>query len=98
MHGGVPYICKDYNFTESKRTDNYESAGFSVPNGNGYVNALGYSKNFDWLMMPSEIGGNSSLPVGDYNYVTDNLNGYRIASGLSLAIICSRRVTLSGSI
>lgn len=80
MHGGVPYICKDYNFAESKRTDNYESAGFSVPNASGYVNALGYSKNFDWLMMPSEIGGggDGSLPVGDYTYVTDNLNGYRI--------------------
>jgi hypothetical protein len=78
MHGGVPYICKDYNFAESKRTDNYESAGFSVPNASGYVNVLGYSKNFDWLMMPSEIVGNSSLPVGDYTYVTDNLNGYRI--------------------
>jgi hypothetical protein len=79
MHGGVPYICKDYNFAESKRTDNYESAGFSVPNDSGYINALGYSKNFDWLMMPSEIGGNSSLPVGDYAYVASNLNGYRIA-------------------
>ena len=79
MHGGVPFICKDYNFAESKRTDNYESAGFTVPNANGYINALGYSKNFDWLFMPSEIGGNSSLPVGDYVYVTANLNGYRIA-------------------
>lgn len=79
MHGGVPYICKDYNFAESKRNDNYESAGFSIPNGNGYVKALGYSKNFDWLMMPSEIGGNNSLPVGDYNYATANLNGYRTA-------------------
>lgn len=79
MHGGVPYICTDYAFAESKKTGNYESAGFSVPNASGYINALGYSKKFDWLMMPSEVGGNSSLPVGDYTYVTANLNGYRIA-------------------
>jgi hypothetical protein len=79
MQGGVPYICKDYNFAESKRTDNYESAGFSVTNDSGYINALGYSKNFDWLMMPSEIGENSPPPVGDYAYVTPNLNGYRAA-------------------
>lgn len=79
MHGGVPYICKDYNFEESKRTDNYESAGFSVPNASGYINALGYSNNFDWLMMPSEIGGNTSLPVGDRIYVTPNLDKYKVA-------------------
>jgi len=79
MNGGVPYIRKDYNFAESKNNGNYESAGFSVPNASGYVNAFGYSENFDWLMMPSEIGGNNSLPVGDYNNVTANLNGYKIA-------------------
>lgn len=82
MHGGVPYICTDYNFAESKRTGNYESAGFSVANRlHAYVNALGYSKNFDWLMMPSETGNgaNSSLPVGDYYGGTHNLNGYRVA-------------------
>ena len=78
MHGGVPYICKDYVFTESKKTDNYESAGFSITNASGYINAMGYSEKFNWLMIPSEIGGNTSLPVGDYVYVTANLNGYNI--------------------
>ena len=29
--------------------------------------------------MASECLGNSSLPVGDYTYITENLNGYRIA-------------------
>ena len=41
---------------------------------------MGYgNEEFDWLMMPSEIGGTSALPVGDYTYVTANLNGYRVA-------------------
>ena len=29
--------------------------------------------------MASECTGNSSLPVGDYHYITANLNAYRIA-------------------
>lgn len=29
--------------------------------------------------MASECTGNSSLPVGDYHYITQNLSGYRIA-------------------
>lgn len=77
--GGQPFICKDFNYAESKNSDNYEGAGFTVTNANGYINAMGYSTKCDWLFMPSEIGGNSSLPVGDYAYVTPDLNAYRIA-------------------
>lgn len=77
--GGIPYICSDFNFAESKNSDNYESAGFTVANANGYISAMGYSEEFDWLFFPSEATGNSSLPVGDYLYVTSNLNGYRVA-------------------
>lgn len=79
MGGGQPYICKDFNFAESKRTDNYEDAGFTVTNANGYISAMGYSTKCDWLFMASECLGNSSLPVGDYQYITANLNAYRIA-------------------
>ena len=79
MGGGQPYICKDFNYAESKNSDNYEGAGFTVTNENGYVNAMGYSTKCDWLFMASEVGGNSSLPVGDYHYVTPDLNAYRIA-------------------
>lgn len=79
MGGGEPYICNDFNFAESKRTDNYEGAGFTVTNANGYISAMGYSTKCDWLFMASECLGNSSVPVGDYTYVTPNLNAYRIA-------------------
>lgn len=79
MGGGQPYICEDFNYAESKNSDNYEGAGFTVANANGYVNAMGYSTEYDWLFMPSEVGGNSSLPVGDYTYIASNLNAYRIA-------------------
>lgn len=79
MAGGMPYICSDFNYAEGKNTDNYEGAGFTVTKANGYISAMGYSTKYDWLFMASECLGNSSLPVGDYTYITKNLNGYRIA-------------------
>lgn len=79
MGGGQPYICSDFSFAESKNSGNYEPAGFTVTNANGYISAMGYSTACDWLFIASECLGNSSLPVGDYTYSTVNLNGYRIA-------------------
>lgn len=79
MGGGQPYICSDFSFAESKNSGNYEPAGFTVTNADGYISAMGYSTACDWLFIASECLGNSSLPVGDYTYITVNLNGYRIA-------------------
>lgn len=79
MGGGQPYIADDFNFSESKKTDNYKPVGFTLPNKSGYISALGYgSEEYDWLFVPSEIGGTSALPVGDFVYTASNLNGYRI--------------------
>lgn len=72
------YVCKDFNYAESKKTDNYENIGFALPSENGYVSAMGYSTKYDWLFLPSEVKGNSSLPVGDYYYQNNTWNGYRI--------------------
>lgn len=79
MGGGEPFYCDDFNFAENKKTDNYKGAGFTVTNAGGYISAMGYSTACDWLFMASECLGNSSVPVGDYHWVTQNLNGYRIA-------------------
>lgn len=79
MGGGQPYICSDFSFAESKNSGNYEPAGFTVTNANGYISAMGYSTACDWLFIASECLGNSSLPASDYTYITVNLNGYRIA-------------------
>lgn len=79
MAGGQPYVADDFNFTESKKTDNYKPVGFTLPNVNGYTNAMGYgSEKYDWLLVPSEIGGTSALPVGDVCYVSTNLSDYTI--------------------
>ena len=80
MCGGQPYIADDFSFNESKRTDNYQSAGFSIANANGWLSALGYGgEAFDWLMLPSETLGNSSVPAGDNCYCFTNLNRYSLA-------------------
>lgn len=79
MGGGEPFYCDDFNFAENKKTDNYKGAGFTITNAGGYISAMGYSTACDWLFMASECLGNSSVPVGDYHWVTQNLNGYRIA-------------------
>lgn len=73
------YVCKDFNYAESKKTDNYENIGFALPSENGYVSAMGYSTKYDWLFLPSEVKGNSSLPVGDHYYQNNTWDGYRIA-------------------
>lgn len=79
MLGGQPYVCKDFNYTENKHSDNYEGVGFTLPNSNGYIKAMGYSHNYDWLFIPSKVDGDSSKPVGDYLYSTPKLNDYRVA-------------------
>ena len=79
MGGGQPYVCTDFNFAESENSGNYEGSGFTVTNAGGYISAMGYSTKCDWLFIASETLGNSSLPVGDYTWLTVNLNGYRIA-------------------
>lgn len=81
--GGQPYICTDDVFTEDKHSDNYEGVGFTAANLSGaYIRYFGYGdEKYDWLFVTSKTGhgANSSLPVGDYTYVTANLNGHRIA-------------------
>lgn len=80
MCGGQPYVAEGFTYNERKNTDPYHPVGFTLANANGYVNAMGYgSEEYDWLFMPSEVGGSSALPVGDYLYVIPNLNLYRIA-------------------
>ena len=80
MQGGIPYICNDYNYAESTVTG-YTSAGFTVANANNFISAFGYNADYDWLFIASETGGtaDSNYPVGDYEDVSANLNGYRIS-------------------
>ena len=89
MNGGQVYIADNFNFSEAVRGDmtineidyHYPSAGFTISNAGGWVSAFGYgSEQYDWLFVPSESTGNTSLPVGDSFWSTTNLNNsYRTA-------------------
>lgn len=61
------YIA-DHNFTESKSDGHYKNAGITVAKATGYVSAFCYNEEYDWLFFPSEVLGDSALPVGDYLY------------------------------
>lgn len=82
MRGGQPYICRDFNYAESKNSDNYEGVGFTAIPSAGYVKYFGFGKEeYDWLFVGSATGApnDGSGMIGDYQWVTDSLNGYRIA-------------------
>ena len=75
--GGVPYICRDFNYSLYDVT-NYDSAGFCLPSVQDWITAMGYGgEEFDWVYLPAEcsVSGNSALPVGDNIWLTAGLNG-----------------------
>lgn len=63
---GSIYIT-DHDFTDDVKLD-YKDAGITIAGKAGYVSAFGYDENFDWLFIPSECTGTTTLPVGDYFY------------------------------
>ena len=79
QRGGIPYYCTDFNYEENKNSGNYVSTHITMANSSSYVSAFGYSTSCDWAFIPTEGLGNSTKPVGDYIYVTQNLNSYCIA-------------------
>lgn len=75
QHGNV-YVA-DHGFADGISASPYEDTGIHPCHGEGYVSAFGYNEKFDWLFIPTEHSGNSSLPVGDYIY--NNQPGWRVA-------------------
>lgn len=75
QHGNV-YVA-DHGFADEISASPYEDTGIHPCYGEGYVSAFGYNEKFDWLFIPTEHSGNSSLPVGDYMY--NSQPGWRVA-------------------
>jgi hypothetical protein len=70
----------DNTFAESTQASPYANAGITLATRNGYVSAMAYSEDFDWLFVPAETLGDSALPVGDYFYQNvSSSTGYRVA-------------------
>lgn len=69
----------DHGFTDNTDAAPYEDVGFTPATGEGYVSAFGYAEDFDWLFICSEHTGNSSLPVGDYYWNTNQSLEWAVA-------------------
>lgn len=68
---GDIYIS-DNSFKEDSSDLPYQNVGFSsVYLKNGFISAFGYSKEYDWVFIPSENIGNSIFPVGDNAQITN---------------------------
>ena len=70
----------DHGFTDDVKAEPYKDVGFSLASysSGSYISAFGYNEEFDYLFLPSEVLGNSALPVGDAFYNTQT--GWRVAS------------------
>lgn len=66
--GTASIYIADHAFTDDVKTAPYKDAGIVPSMTIGYVSAFCYSEEFDWLFIPGEAKGNSSLPVGDNFY------------------------------
>jgi hypothetical protein len=69
----------DNTFSDNIKTAPYKNAGFTLAKVNGYISAIGWSETCDFLFLPTEVLGTSSLPVGDYFYQSHTYAGFLVA-------------------
>lgn len=69
----------DHDFQDNIKTSPYKNCGFTLAKSNGYVSAFGYSEDCDFLFLPSETVGNSSLPVGDNFWQNHTYDGFLVS-------------------
>lgn len=67
----------DHGFADDTGNSPYEKTNLHPCYGEGYISAFCYSENFDWMFVPGETSGNSSLPVSDYFW--NRYSGWRVA-------------------
>ena len=72
------FYIADNAFADSKDDGSYKLVDFPMAFTEGFISAFGYTEEFDFLFITSETCGNSSLPVGDYNYSNVAPNGWHI--------------------
>ena len=59
------YIA-DHDFADDTSASPYEDSGLRPPYLScSYISAFCYNFNYDWMFLPGEGNGNSSVPVGD---------------------------------
>ena len=73
------YALGDYR--ENGIDGSYKPFGFTIAKANGYIKYFGYSEDADFAFIPGATNGgaNSALPVGDYFYQNNALDGFLVA-------------------
>ena len=73
---GATFVGTGNNYGGTVTIDGVATTS-AIPSASDWFSCFSYDAAYDWLMMPgmARFSPNSSLPVGDYYYVTPNLNG-----------------------
>lgn len=75
---GTMYVA-DHGFADDTSASPYEDSGIRpCYSTGGYISAFGYSETHDFLFIPTEMGGDSALPIGDYFW--NAYNNWRVAT------------------
>ena len=69
----------NYDFVSDIKTEPYKNCGFTLSKSNGYISAIGYSEECDFMYIPSETLGASNKPLNDYFYQNANYIGFLVA-------------------
>ena len=69
----------DSNFVSDIKTEPYKPCGFTLAKTNGYISAIGYHQDCDFMYIPSETLGASNRPLNDYFYQNNEYNGFLVA-------------------
>lgn len=74
------YIA-DHDFVDNRTTSSYTNTGITLTTRNGYISAMAYNRDYDWLFLPSESKGNATYPIGDAAVQASQNSGFRIYAG-----------------
>jgi hypothetical protein len=69
----------DSEFTSDIKTAPYKNCGFTLAKSSGYISAIGYTQNCDFMYIPSETLGASNKPLNDYFYQNHTYGGFLVA-------------------
>ena len=69
----------DNGFVDNIKVAPYKNCGFTLAKSNGYISAIGYSVDCDFMYLPSEAMGASNRPLNDQSYQNANAVGFVVA-------------------
>lgn len=65
---------------DNTSSDGYSTLDAGAVRGYGYLSAFSHNEEFDYLFLPAEHNGSSSLPIGDYIWNNPDARNFLIAA------------------